>query len=89
MDAVGLLGDVVGLLGVVAGQLGGVAGPLGNGKAVAVRVLFSATGLRNRRFLRVTLPEPSTLIRYWRWGSTSTTRPDLSHLPLVWIITDV
>ncbi len=65
----------------------GGEGPLGNGEAVGER--FSAIGLRNRRFLSVTLPEPSTLTRYCLWGSTSIMRPDLFHFPLVSIMTGV
>ena len=38
-------------------------------------------------FLRVTLTEPSTLIRYWQLGNISTTVPGLpyQHLVLDWL----
>ena len=36
--------------------------------------------LRCCRLRLVTRPDPSNLTRYWSWGSTSTTQPDLSHL---------
>ena len=34
---------------------------------------------RKRRFRSVSLPEPSTLTRYWSWPGDSMTTPDLSH----------
>ena len=39
--------------------------------------------LRNRRFLKVILPDPSTLTRYWWLGSVSTTWPVVSHWQVV------
>ena len=44
--------------------------------------LHSMTGVylrRNLRFLRVALPDPSTLTIYWLYCLTSMITPDLSH----------
>ena len=45
--------------------------------------------LRNLRFHKVILPDPSTLIRYWLWGRISMTWPVVLHQPLFvhWIDT--
>ena len=43
----------------------------------------------NLLFLKVVLPEPSTLILYFLFGNISTIEPVLSHLPLDWILTAV
>ena len=62
----------------------GVLGLRGVGFGFGVEVSGAALGmrdgvvgvssfLRNRRFLKVILPDPSTLTRYWWLGSVSTT----------------
>ena len=45
--------------------------------------------LRNLRFRKVILPDPSTLIQYWLWGRVSMSWPVVLHRPLFvhWIDT--
>ena len=62
-------------------------GPVGEEGMAAPGITWGwegATFRRNLRFLRVTLPDPSTLIRYCRFGITSTTRPERSHRFVCW-----
>ena len=57
------------VLGAVLGMGGGVVGV--------------SSFLRNQRFLKVILPDLSTLTRYWQLGSVSTTWPVVSHWQVV------
>ena len=48
--------------------------------ALLIAVEYGVNFLRNFLFLRVSLPDPSTLMEYWSYCLTSTTIPDFSHL---------
>ena len=66
----------------------GIVGPsvaLGIGVGVGLRLHF----LRKRRFLSVILPEPSTLILYWRSGRAEIIFPVVFHRRLsgFWMVT--
>lgn len=66
----------LGLPNGCAGRVGGCFGYFADGIGSSAGMYF----LRNLRFLRVTLLEPSTLTTYWSNCFTSIMQPVLSHL---------
>ena len=70
---------------VTVASVDGIVGPsvaLGIGVGVGLTSHF----LRKRRFLSVILPEPSTLILYWRSGRAEIIFPVVFHLAIKWVL---
>ena len=63
------------LISVIVGS-----GDGGEALGMGVSIMGVLSFLRDLRLRRVILPDPATLILYWRLGSVSTIHPAMSHL---------
>ena len=71
-------GFLTGWCGVLISVIVG-SGDTGKALGMGVSIMGVLSFARNHRFLRVILPDPATLILYWRLGSISTIRPAMPH----------